>query len=210
MTCLLVLIYASTKYYQNVLIQKKLWSAQEIHSGEITWNKMSSFLHATLLLDRIYVPTKYQIISNSTGVMACTRFWFHRRLVHKANCPPYMYMQYFYLTWYMYLPNTKLEQSPTNLNKPIVEKGCIYNFSFYFCGCVWSMGAIFQNLSPSVTLKMESRSPKSNRFLSLSQQNSCTSLVKIHPFLHEIGCRQAIFNNLSPCVTLKTGSVIKI
>ena len=31
-----------------------------------------------------------------------------------------------------------------------------------FCVCMWLMGAIFQNLSPSVTLKMGSRSPKSN------------------------------------------------
>ena len=46
------------------------------------------------------------------------------------------------------------------------------------------MGAIFQNLNPSVTLKMRSRSPKSNQSLSLSQQYSCTSLVKIHPFIH--------------------------
>ena len=32
----------------------------------------------------------------------------------------------------------------------------------FVCVCMWSMGAIFQNLSPSVTLKMGSRSPKSN------------------------------------------------
>ena len=42
--------------------------------------KILSFLHMTLLLDLIYVPTKYyQIISNSTGVMVCTRFWFQGR-----------------------------------------------------------------------------------------------------------------------------------
>ena len=46
-------------------------------------------------------------------------------------------------------------------DKPIVEKGYIYNLSF-FCVYMWSMGAIFQNLNPSVTLKMGSRSPKSN------------------------------------------------
>ena len=62
----------------------------------------------------------------------------------------------------------------------IVEKGCFYNLSFYVCGL--SMGAIFQNLRPSVTLKMGSRSPKSNQFLSRSQQYSCTSLVKINSF----------------------------
>ena len=32
----------------------------------------------------------------------------------------------------------------------------------FFCVCMWSMGTIFENLSPSVTLKMGSGSPKSN------------------------------------------------
>ena len=68
--------------------------------------------------------------------------------------------------------------SPTSFNRPIVEQVCIYNSSFL--ECVWSMGAIFQNLSPGVTLKMGSRSPNTNQFLSLSQQYGCTSLVKIH------------------------------
>ena len=59
--------------------------------------------------------------------------------------------------------------SSTSLNRPIVEKDCIYTlFFFFFFLLVWSIGAIFQNLSPSVTLKMGSRSPKSNQFLSLS------------------------------------------
>ena len=67
------------------------------------------------------------------------------------------------------------------------------------------MGAIFQNLSPSVTLKMGSRSPKSNQFLSLFQQYSCTSLVKIHPFILEIGCRKATFQS-EPSCDLEMGS----
>ena len=72
--------------------------------------------------------------------------------------------------------------SPTTLNRPIVEKGCIYNLSFV-CVCVWSMGASFQNLSPSVTLKMGPKSPKSNQFLSLSQQYSLQVWSKsIHSF----------------------------
>ena len=86
--------------------------------------------------------------------------------------------------------------SPTSLNRPIVGKGCIYNSSFL---CVWSMGAIFQNLSPRVTLKMGSKSPK-------SQQYDCTSLVKMHPFILEQDAEKLFSNNLSPPVTLKTGS----
>ena len=69
----------SIKIFQTI---KKLWSAQEfgleIHSGEITRKRTEQelpFFHATLLLELNYVPTIfYQITSNSTGVMACTRF----------------------------------------------------------------------------------------------------------------------------------------
>ena len=58
----------------------------------------------------------------------------------------------------------------------------------------------------SVALKMRSWSPKSNKFFSMSQQYSCTNLVKIHPFIQEIGCRHSFSNNLISHVTLKMGS----
>ena len=93
--------------------------------------------------------------------------------------------------------------SPTSLNRPIVGKG-IYNLSF--CACVLSMGAALKNLSPSVTWKMGSRSPKSNKFLSLCQQYSCTSLVKIHLFILEIRCRKAIFQQSEPSCDLEIRS----
>ena len=50
-----------------------------------------------------------------------------------------------------------------------------------------------------MTLKMGSRSPKSNQFFFMSQQYSCAGLVKIHR------ADKPFFNNLSPCVTLKWG-----
>ena len=63
------------------------------------------------------------------------------------------------------------------------------------------------NLTLTVILKMGSRSPKSNQVFSMSQQYSCTSLVKIRLFIQEIGCIQNHFpTNLSPPVTLKMGS----
>ena len=62
------------------------------------------------------------------------------------------------------------------------------------------------NLSLSVTLKMGSRSSKSNQFFSMSQQLRCRSLVKIHSFILETGCRQAIFRQFKLSVTLKMGS----
>ena len=42
------------------------------------------------------------------------------------------------------------------------------------------------NLSPPVTLKMGSRSQKSNQFFYMSQQYRCASLVKIYSFLQEM------------------------
>ena len=71
--------------------------------------------------------------------------------------------------------------------------------------CRW-WGQFSNNLSPCVTLKMGSRSPKSNQFFSMSQQYRCTSLVKIHSFILEIGCRQAIFQQSEPSCDLKMGS----
>ena len=138
--------------------------------------------------------------------------------------------------------------SPTGLNRPIIEKGCTNNlsffFCFFFCFCffvfvfvflffvclfflfcfcfcvcvyVWSVGAIFQNLSPSMTLKMGLRSPKPNQFFSLSQQYSCTSLVKstslvkIHPFILETGVQKSHCSTiLSPPVILKMGVNVTI
>ena len=46
------------------------------------------------------------------------------------------------------------------------------------------------NLSPPVTLKMKSRSPKSNQHFSHSQWYICVSLAKICPINQEIECGQ--------------------
>ena len=63
-------------------------------------------------------------------------------------------------------------------------------------------------LSNPLTLKMGSRSPNSNQFLSLSQQYSCRSLVKCRPFILEIGCRQAIFQQSEPSCDLENGVMV--
>ena len=47
--------------------------------------------------------------------------------------------------------------------------------------------------SASVTLKMRSRSLKSNHFFPLSQWSICASLVKFHLLIHEIECTQGSF-----------------
>ena len=54
-----------------------------------------------------------------------------------------------------------------------------------------------------VTLKMRSKSPKSNHFFPMFQWCLCASLVKIHQFIQEIKCRQVSFYNLCSVVTLK-------
>ena len=74
-THILVITNASIKYYQRV---SKLWSAQNFgFKGDnyiMKWEL--SLLHVTHLLV-LFISTKYyHIISNSMGVMACTRFCF--------------------------------------------------------------------------------------------------------------------------------------
>ena len=70
---------------------KKLLSAQgfglKIYSIVFTKKKQDvSFLHVTLLPDLIYLPPiYYQIISNSKGVKACTRFLVQRRSYKKVR-----------------------------------------------------------------------------------------------------------------------------
>ena len=62
------------------------------------------------------------------------------------------------------------------------------------------------NLSPPVTLKMGSRSPKSNQYFYKSKHCRCASSVKIYSFLQEMGCGQTIFQQSSPPLTLIMGS----
>ena len=57
-TCLLVLIYASTKYYQN--ISNHILKDLEIHSGSVTRKQQRlSFLHVTHLLFDTNAAIKY-------------------------------------------------------------------------------------------------------------------------------------------------------
>ena len=51
----------------------------------------------------------------------------------------------------------------------------------------------FDIQSAGATLKMRSRSPKSNNFFLMSHWCFCASLVKIHPLVQEIECRQCSF-----------------
>ena len=106
------------KIFQTI---KKLWSAQEfgleIRSWEIIKKRTEqelSFLHATILHDLIIAPTiYYQIISNSMGLMACTRFWLRGRLLlneERENC--LSSTQHAYWSSSTFLPNIiKLSQT---------------------------------------------------------------------------------------------------
>ena len=60
-----------------------------------------------------------------------------------------------------------------------------------------------------MTLKIRSRSPKSNKLLILSDLYRLANLVTFHPMVHEITCRQKLlanFGGLSLTVTLKIRS----
>ena len=53
-----------------------------------------------------------------------------------------------------------------------------------------NFGLKFGSLSPAVTLKIRSRSPKPNQLIIMSQCYIHANLVKIHPTVHEISCKQ--------------------
>ena len=62
------------------------------------------------------------------------------------------------------------------------------------------------DLKNEVTLKIRSRSPKSNQLFPSSQQSIYASLVKIHPLIQKI-CKETLFWTFqSANVTLKTRS----
>ena len=70
-------------------------------------------------------------------------------------------------------------------------------------------GLKFGSLSPAVTLKNISRSPKSNQLFIMSQCYIHANLVEICQPVHEIWCTQAFwlkYGSLSPAVTLKIRS----
>ena len=71
-----------------------------------------------------------------------------------------------------------------------------------------TFGLKFGSLSPAMTLKIRSRSPKPKQLFIMSQCYIHANLVKIHPTVHEISCKQG-----SVTLTLKptsTGSAPKI
>ena len=59
----------------------------------------------------------------------------------------------------------------------------------------------FGSLSPTVTMKIRSRSPKPNQLFIMSQCYIHANLVKIHPPVHEISCKQESVT-LTPMPTL--------
>ena len=74
-----------------------------------------------------------------------------------------------------------------------------------------TFGLTFASLSPAVTLKIRSRSPKPNRLIIMSQCYIHANLVKIHLPVHEISCKQESVT-LTPTLTLTptpTGSAPK-
>ena len=110
--------YQIIKLFQTI---KKSWNAQElgleIRSGEISRKRTEqelSFLHVTLLIDLIYVPTiYYHTISNSTWLMDCTRFGLQGVQLHnKESESGFFCMQHAHWSSTSFLPNIiKLSQT---------------------------------------------------------------------------------------------------
>ena len=66
-----------------------------------------------------------------------------------------------------------------------------------------TFGLKFGSLSPAVTLKIRSRSPKPNQLFNMSQCYIHANLVKIHPPVHEISCKQeSVTPTPTPTLTL--------
>ena len=68
-----------------------------------------------------------------------------------------------------------------------------------------TFGLKFGSLSPAVTLKIRSRSPKPKQLIITSQCYIPANLVKIHPPVHEISCKQesvTLTLTLTPTPTL--------
>ena len=63
-----------------------------------------------------------------------------------------------------------------------------------------TFGLKFGSLSPAVTLKIRSRSPKLNQLIIMSHCYIHANLVKIHPPVHEISCKQ---ESVTPTPMLK-------
>ena len=58
------------------------------------------------------------------------------------------------------------------------------------CPPPFQWGTKFGSLSPAVTLKIRSRSPKHNQLFNTPQCYIHANLVKIHTLIHEISCKQ--------------------
>ena len=72
-----------------------------------------------------------------------------------------------------------------------------------------TFGLTFGSLSPAVTLKIRSRSPKPYQLFVMSQCYIHANLVKIHPLVHDISCKQESAT-LTPTLTpTPTGSAPK-
>ena len=65
------------------------------------------------------------------------------------------------------------------------------------------------SLSPTVTLKIRSRSPKSNQLFIMSQCYIHANLVKIHSPVHEISCKQESVTSTPTLTPTPTGSAPK-
>ena len=66
-------------------------------------------------------------------------------------------------------------------------------------------GLKFGSLSPAVTLKIMSRSPKPNQLIIIYQCYIHANLLKIHPPVHEISCKQeSVTLTLMPTPTRST------
>ena len=71
------------------------------------------------------------------------------------------------------------------------------------------LGLKFDSLSPAVTLKIRSSSPKPNQLFIMSQCYIHANLIKIHPSVHELSCKQESVTLTPMLIPTPTGSAPK-
>ena len=93
------------------------------------------------------------------------------------------------------------EWGPISAPKRNTGDGTVY--LLILCLIASSFLSKFDIQSAGVTLKMRSRSPKSNHFFPMPQWCFCANLVKIHPSVQEIRVQTMLIFSLYTVATLK-------
>ena len=112
-TCLLVRLFISTKYYQNMSKDIKVMEYTRLRIEDFCFRGDNfttkwdlSLLQSICLLVFLFIPAKYDHITlNSMGVSGCTRLRLQGRILHKKIVSCLSCKQHAYWSSSPFLPN---------------------------------------------------------------------------------------------------------